>query len=178
MKRAAPPALQRALSDFLGAAQKYLEICSAHGITAEKISGRKTLCKPQLTDQICELLADSVSIRTACQIVGIAETTFHAWCVRGELGDEPYAEFLQRTTRATAQARVSIVRGIRRAGVKDHRALEWLAEHCHADEFCPPKEQQVNLEVKRGRDGLLPAWAVGPPQFRVIEKRVESPSDQ
>lgn len=174
-KREVPPDVQRALSDFIVAAQAYVEVCSAHGITAEKISGRKTLCKPQLTNQICELLADSVSIRTACQIVGIAETTFHGWCVRGELGEAPYAEFLQRTTRARAQARVSIVRGIRRAGVKDHRALEWLAEHCHADEFCPPKEQQVNVQVKRGRDGLLPAWAVGQPQIRVIEQHVESP---
>ena len=61
------------------------------------------------------------------------------------------------------------------AGAKDHRALEWLAEHCHADEFCPPKEQQVNVQVKRGRDALLPGWAIGQPQIRVIEKRVESP---
>jgi hypothetical protein len=52
---------------------------------------------------------------------------------------------------------VTIVRGIRRAGSKDHRALEWLAEHCHADAFCPPKEQQVNAVIKRGRDGLLPS---------------------
>jgi hypothetical protein len=174
-KREVPPDLQRALSDLILAGRVYVEVCSAHGITAEKSGGRKTLCKPQLTNQICELLADSVSIRTTCQIVGVAETTFHAWCVRGELGDAPYAEFLQRTTRARAQARVSIVRGIRRAGAKDHRALEWLAEHCHADEFCPPKEQQVNVQVKRGRDGLLPAWAVGQPQIRVIERRVESP---
>ena len=174
-KREVPPDLQRALSDFILAARVYLEVCSAHGITGEEKAGRKTLCKPQLISEICELLADSVSIRTTCQIVGIAETTFHAWCVRGELGDAPYAEFLHRTTRARAQARVSIVRGIRRAGVKDHRALEWLAEHCHADEFCPPKEQQMKVQIKRGRDGLLPAWAVGQPQIRVIEQRVESP---
>jgi hypothetical protein len=172
MKREVPPVLQRAMSDFIVAAQKYVEICSAHGVSCESGSGRKTLCKPPLTKQICELLADSVSIRTACEIVGIAESTFHAWCMRGALGEAPYAEFLERTTRARAQARVSIVRGIRSAGTKDHRALEWLAEHCHADEFCPPKEQQVNVQVKRGRDGLLPAWAVGPPQIRVFEKRV------
>jgi hypothetical protein len=177
-ERELPPDVQRALSDFVLAAQRYVKVCSAHGITAEKSYGRKTLCNRQLTNQICELLSDSVSIRTVCQIVGIAETTFHAWCVRGELGEVPYVEFLQRTTRARAQARVTIVRGIRGAGAKDHRALEWLAEHCHADEFCPPKEQQVNVQVKRGRDGLLPAWAVAPPQIQVIEKRVESPDKQ
>ena len=178
MKHEAPPALQRAMSDFVAAARKYVEICSAHGITGQESGGRKTLCKPQLTNQICDLLADSVSIRTTCQVVGISEATFHAWCARGAFGKAPFVEFLERTTRARAQARVSIVRGIRRAGAKDHRALEWLAEHCHADEFCPPKEQQVNVQVKRGRDGLLPPWAVGSPQIRVIEKRVESPNKQ
>jgi hypothetical protein len=174
-ERELPPGVQRALSDFVAAARTYVEVCTAHGISGERSGGRKTLCKPQLINQVCELLADSVSIRTTCQIVGIAETTFHAWCVRGELGEAPYVKFLQGTTRARAQARVTIVRGIRRAGAKDHRALEWLAEHCHADEFCPPKEQQVNAVIKRGRDGLLPAWAVGQPQVQVIEHSVESP---
>jgi hypothetical protein len=168
-----PPAVRDALFNFLAAARTYAQVCAAHGISGESGSGRKTLCKRQLTDQICELLADSVSIRTTCEMVGIGESTFHAWCVRGAFGETPFAEFLERTTRARAQARVTIVRGIRTAGAKDHRALEWLAEHCHADEFCPQKEQQVNLQVRRGRGGLLPPWAVGKPQIQVMVEPVK-----
>ena len=168
MKGELPPAVRHALFNFLAAGRTYAEVCAAHGISGESGGGRKTLCKRQLTDQICELLADSVSIGTSAEIVGISPSTFHAWCVRGAFGEAPYAEFLERTTRARAQARVTIVRGIRSAGAKDHRALEWLAEHCHADEFCPPKEQQVNLQVRRGRHGFLPQSAVEPPQIRVM----------
>jgi hypothetical protein len=172
-----PPDIQGAARDFILAARAYVEVCSRHGIAAKKSSGgRKTLCKPQLTNQICELLADSVSIRTTCQVVGISEATFHAWCVRGAFGEAPFAEFLERTTCARAQARVSIVRGIRRAGAKDHRALAWLAEHCHADEFCPPKEQG-NMEIKRGPERLFPPLAGGQFQIRVESPREDNKDD-
>src|SRR5262249_50799740 len=177
MKGEVPPAVRTALFNFLTAGRTYAEVCAAHGISGESGSGRKTLCKSQLTDQIFELLTHSVSIRTTCEMVGIGESTFHAWCVRGAFGEAPYVEFLERTTRPRAQARVTIVRGIRTAGTKDFRALEWLAEHCHADEFCPPKEQQVNLQVRRGRHGFLPPCAVEPAQIRVIHKSVDSPND-
>ena len=172
-----PPDIQRAARDFILAARVYVEVCSRYGIAAEKSSsGRKTLCTRRITNQICELLTESVSIRTSCQITGISQASFHAWCVRGALGRAPYAEFLEQTTRARAQARVSIVRGIRRAGAKDYRALTWLAEHCHADEFCPPKEQ-VNMETKRDPERLSTAEAGGQFQIRAESPREDNKDD-
>jgi hypothetical protein len=103
-ERELPPDVQRALSDFVAAARTYVEVCTAHGISGESRTGRKTLCTPNLINQICELLSDSVSIRTTCEVVGISESRFHAWCVRGALDRGLFAEFLKGTRRARKPA--------------------------------------------------------------------------
>ncbi len=88
-----PIAVQQALQEFLAAARKYSLVWKRSGLPNPQ--GRKPLLQtqPSITKEVCELLADSVSIRTTCQVVGIGETTFHLWCDRGGDGEQPYVEF-------------------------------------------------------------------------------------
>jgi hypothetical protein len=64
--------------------------------------GRKTLLTPTLQARACKLLRDGCNIKTACNICGVGETTYHEWKNRGRCGEEPYASFFSETSRAAS----------------------------------------------------------------------------
>lgn len=53
-----------------------------------------------------------VPIGATCDTVGITQATYHAWIAKGEEGRAPYREFVEDTTRAIGQARVSLLKKI------------------------------------------------------------------
>lgn len=61
---------------------------------------RPTDCTPDVIETIATAVRQGCTFRLACQAVGITHTTFYAWKVRGEEGEEPYASFLDALTRA------------------------------------------------------------------------------
>lgn len=96
--------------------------------------------RPDLTDEICRLLSVGVPIDKVCERFGIAESSYYNWIKRGQvehdrrseqrdpdrkrLGkrekdirqrEQPFLEFLERATRARAEAFVGAVAELRRA---------------------------------------------------------------
>ncbi len=57
------------------------------------VAGRKPTLETdsQLTERVCALLAEGVSIQTACNLCDISERAYHDWLRRGRSGEEPYA---------------------------------------------------------------------------------------
>ena len=98
--------------------------------------GRPTSLTAELQREICDLLADAIPIATACELVAIAPSTFHAWMNRGESGEGPYSEFSEAVTRARAGAKAKLLRIIDRAAENnDWRAAAWRLTHGWPEEF-------------------------------------------
>lgn len=100
---------------------------------------RKSLLisQPQIATQIVDILRTGATVVDACEKVGIAETSYHGWRKRGEVEqaareteseaklskkavarrerEQPFLEFLQSTTRALADARVTAVETLKAA---------------------------------------------------------------
>jgi hypothetical protein len=95
--------------------------------------GRRTKLTPTLQRQLCKIIAMPCTIRTACESCSVSETAFFAWVRRGEKGEKPYAQFVQRLMRARGQGKTKILRSIWDSG--DVRVkLEALAR-IYPDEF-------------------------------------------
>jgi hypothetical protein len=99
----------------------------------EKKRGRKTLLNAELQREICYLLSQGVPVGATCDTVGITQATYHAWIAKGEKGRAWYREFVEETTRARGQARVSLLKKITLSN--DWRAHAWLLSHCWPEEF-------------------------------------------
>ncbi len=119
----------------------------------KKKPGRKTLLNAELQREICYLLSEGVPVGATCDTVGITQATYHAWIAKGEEGRAPYREFVESTTRARGQARVSLLRKI--ALSNDWRAHAWLLSHCWPEEFSEsrilqPAQPEPSLRTEQG----------------------------
>jgi hypothetical protein len=101
--------------------------------------GRPTLCTPALTAKICELLADSNTIAAACESLGIGVSTFHEWRQKNP-------DFADATTRARAEARIKLVKEIKRLATDDWRGWAWLAERMFPNEFGRSEARTIVIE--------------------------------
>jgi hypothetical protein len=121
-------------------------------MTTEKPS-RKTLLNAELQREICYLLSEGVPVGATCDTVGITQATYHAWIAKGEEGRAPYREFVEGTTRARGQARVSLLKKISLSN--DWRAHAWLLSHCWPEEFSEsrtlqPAQPEPSLRINYG----------------------------
>jgi hypothetical protein len=116
---------------------------------AKKKLGRKTLLSAELQRRICHLLSQGVPVGATCDTVGITQATYHAWIAKGEEGREPYREFVEGTTRARGQARVSLLEKITLSN--DWRAHAWLLSHCWPEEFSESRILQPGRRPTRAQ---------------------------
>jgi hypothetical protein len=107
--------------------------------------GRKTRCTAQLQAQFCEASAKYHTIKDACAVAGIGESTFYLWLLRGMAGEEPYLEFVEMVQLARARVRTSLVDEI--ITDKDWRAKAWYLERTWPDAFGPVAHRFVVKEV-------------------------------
>ena len=119
----------------------------------KKKPGRKTLLNAELQHEICCLLSQGVPVGATCDMVGIPQATYRAWIAKGEEGRAPYREFVEGTTRARGQARVSLLEKIMLSN--DWRAHAWLLSHCWPEEFSEsrilqPAQPEPSLQINYG----------------------------
>jgi hypothetical protein len=113
-----------------------------------KTRGRRTLLCAKLQKEICSYLSDCCTIRTACEAVGISESSFHLWVEKGEQGESPYKEFSEAVTRARGRAKARIVRSL--LDEKDWRARLEVLARVFPDEY--GRREIVPLPVQPPRD--------------------------
>lgn len=109
--------------------------------------GRPTLCTPEVTERVCEALALGVSWAAAAAHAGLTERCLMEWCERGRAEEEPFAHFLQETTRARDAAEVrmaSIV--IRAAEEGDAKAAQWWLERRRSASWGRQDSMAVTVE--------------------------------
>jgi hypothetical protein len=84
--------------------------------------GRPSKLTSELQASMVKMLRAGVHPETACKVEGLALSTYYDWRKRGEEGEEPYAEFLFETTRATALVIGQLEHEVIKAAQRDWRA--------------------------------------------------------
>ncbi len=95
------------------------------------VAGRKPTLETdsQLTERVCALLAEGVSIQTACNLCDISERAYHDWLRRGRACEEPYAACFDAASRARDSWKARLIRrGDLCAERGDWRAAAFLLE--------------------------------------------------
>jgi hypothetical protein len=128
-----------------------------------KRAGRRTLCTSALQKVFCDALAKSHTIKNACVVAGISESTVFGWLARGLVGEQPYSKFAELVQSARARGLVTLVESI--VTDKDWRAKAWYLERVWSQDFGPVAHRVFVREV--------PQQPVPAPQIRVIEKYVD-----
>ena len=98
-----------------------------------KKRGRPTKLNTELIRQSCDLFREGFGITTVCAALHVSESKFHEWMSKGEQGEQPYAEFRQRTLCARAWGKIEHLRRI--FASKDWRGRAWYLERTHPLEF-------------------------------------------
>lgn len=96
---------------------------------------RPTDCTPELTAALCAELKLGMSIRAACQHVGIDDSTYRKWMMRGDDGEEPFVTFRTAATQAKSDGVRALVVTVRKAATSDWRAAAWILERREPDDW-------------------------------------------
>ena len=97
--------------------------------------GRPTDCTPEVTERVCRDLRAGLTVASACHSGGISTSSYCDWRVRGESGEEPFAGFLDATTRAISEGSRSLELVIRKAATVDWRAAHLILKCRHPTEW-------------------------------------------
>jgi hypothetical protein len=133
--------------------------------------GRKTLCTAQLQAQFCEALAKYHTVKDACVVTCISESTFYLWLAKGMTGEEPYLEFLELLQLARARVRVDLADEI--ITDKDWRAKAWYLERTWREAFGPVAHRVLIREVSQAPP---PAPIITTKHVRVDENVDQAPA--
>jgi hypothetical protein len=94
--------------------------------------GRKTILTPELTERVVDLIKQGLTQKDACNLAGLAYSTYNEWKAKGDKDIEPFAEFFSVTSRARNEFKRLLVRlvlagtqgGLPKSG--DWRGAAWL----------------------------------------------------
>jgi hypothetical protein len=95
-------------------------------------------------DRLCAEMETLGFVGASCARAGVAKSTVAEWVLRGERGEEPFAEFSARWAQARARAQAVLVGNIRDAAAAgDWRAAAWALERANPEEY--PREPSVTV---------------------------------
>jgi hypothetical protein len=109
--------------------------------------------KPELVEQLIKYIKAGNYIKTACEAVGIDESTFYKWGKRAEKKEEPYFQFFQSIKRAESEAIIRNVITIQSAAKRKWQAAAWFLERKDYERWgrkelvggIPDKPMQIDL---------------------------------
>lgn len=99
----------------------------------------------RLVDDLAAKLREGNYIDTACKAVGLARSTYYAWCAHGAANpDGPFGQFYRRCERALAEAEAELVGTIKTAAGKDWKAAAWILERTRPEQYARPQTRPVS----------------------------------
>jgi hypothetical protein len=97
------------------------------------------MCTPEMIAEIVYARSMGATIKDSCTYAGISEASYHDWKVRGEAGEEPFADFLEQITQARAKCVVKNLEIVKNAGKKDWRAAAHMLAILDPDNYAVGK---------------------------------------
>jgi hypothetical protein len=124
---------------------------------SDRTPGRPSKLDEDTQAKVCAALRTGNFVRPACEFAGISQSTYYAWRERGEADREaglntPFLEFLEATTRASAEGELlAVSRLAENVRNGDQRAIEFFLTHRHSERW----SHRVHIE-HRGQAAELP----------------------
>jgi hypothetical protein len=138
-------------------------------------TGRPTDCTPDLTARFVAAIAEGCTVDDAADLSGISRASVFSWMQRGHSGEQPFADFLDATTRARAQAKAEAIKVVREGkmmnGDRDWRASLTLLERQYPAEYGPQQAVTVKVEneLEKALDKLEGIKAkIGEDAYRMV----------
>lgn len=90
-------------------------------------AGGATLCTPEMTERIAEVVSKGIHPGTAATSCGIGLRTWREWVAKAREGQEPYLSCMERVEQARASAIVTWVPRLLEASQQDSRSWPAIA---------------------------------------------------
>ena len=145
---------------------------------------------------LCDELSKGISIRVACDIVGISEGAYYRWQKLAEEGREDYILLVRRLKQARAAGYATRLGKIAAAAeaTDDWRAQAWMVEHLYPgwggkaailEEIREPRSPQEDVVGKQmtTSDRIAALWRIGseagllPSVVKVVDQQDELPEE-
>lgn len=114
------------------------------------MAGRPTSLTPEVQRKVCASLREGNYLETAAGAAGIHRNTLRNWIVRGEKGEEPFAEFLGAVKMAEDAGEKLLLSEIRQ-GVDAWQARSWIMERRWPNKW----GGRVRMTINDEREHLL-----------------------
>ena len=109
---------------------------------------RPTKLTPELQGKICEILSKGNSITTACQSVGISDTTFRRWKEQGDKEpDSVHGEFVEAMQKAESDAKQALLAHVQDAAPQHWQAAMTILERRWPNEFGRRDRMEVHAKI-------------------------------
>ncbi len=108
------------------------------------MAGRRLKLNDEMIDKIAGIIASGNYVKTACDIVGIAETTYYDWMQKGKAGKKPYVKLSEAIKKAEAVAEAKRVQTILEASEEQWQAAAWYLERRYPDRW--GKKERIDME--------------------------------
>lgn len=116
---------------------------------------RKTLCTPERTKRIADIIRAGNYAEIAARVGGISEATYYNWINRGESGEEPYVEFLESIKAAEAESEARNIALIQRSAQNGTwQAAAWFLERKHGTRWGRRQAVEVSGNTSITLSGL------------------------
>jgi hypothetical protein len=117
---------------------------------------RPTDCTPDTIARVCEALELGVSWAAAAAHAGLAEQTLITWRKRGQTGKKPFAEFLERATRARDAAETRMAAIVMQSALEGNvGAAMWWLERRRRETWGKTQDVQIQTSADDGVKRLL-----------------------
>jgi hypothetical protein len=125
--------------------------------------GRKTKLTPKLERRLCAWIAKGATDKEASYKCDIDPSTLYDWIRWGEEGKPgPFGGFVFAIEKAKAARALWYKVAIGAHAKKDFRAVAYLAERSHPEQFVPQLRLHVTTEINAALDRLTAAFADDP----------------
>jgi hypothetical protein len=126
-------------------------------------------------DSICKLLCDELetglSIRVACDVVGLSMDGYYRWKKRAEQGDDEAIQLMRRLKAARAKGLKHHVGLIQRAAdLGDWRAQAWLVDKLYPNQ----RIEEIEYSLAEGEDGKPNEWSTPERLLPIVQHAVRS----
>ena len=114
------------------------------------------MCTPEMTAKVCEALRLGVSWSAAAAHAGVTATTLMDWNARGRDGEQPFADFLEATTRARESAETRAAAIVWNAiDEGDVSAAQWFLERRRSETWGRQDKVAVQVDPSQALGALL-----------------------
>jgi hypothetical protein len=105
--------------------------------------GRPSKYEPETIERLLSAMSDGLTVKQACRLAGIGETTLSRWKVE-------HPELVPQLEQAREQTRQDALASIKRAGETDWRAQKTFLELSYPEYRQPNTKVEVNTSAQAG----------------------------